>query len=176
MRRGRFKVETLEEAAKKGSDALARELSHFEQDAQKLRKFEMVLNNFPVMGHENEIDEIRAKLDDRTRMAEIESDIEFLQEKIKRKIQKRKVEEESIKQEMEKKKREEKTADVYDLILKYQTAPEEGKEERKCPRCGGPVDATGVCPKCSSEGVADIAFAKPLPEGMRFDNFVVGPN
>jgi len=77
---------------------------------------------------------------------------------------------------MEKKKREEKTADVYDLILKYQTAPEEGKEERKCPRCGGPVDATGVCPKCSSEGVADIAFAKPLPEGMRFDNFVVGPN
>jgi len=175
-RRKGFKVDTLEEAAKKGSDALARELSHFEQDAQKLRKFEMVLNNFPVIGHENEIDEIRAKLDDRTRMAEIESDIEFLQEKIKRKIQKRKVEEESIKQEMEKKKREEKTADVYDLILKYQTAPEEGKEERKCPRCGGPVDATGVCPKCSSEGVADIAFAKPLPEGMRFDNFVVGPN
>ncbi len=175
-RRKGFKVETLEEAAKKGSDALARELSHFEQDAQKLRKFEMVLNNFPVMGHENEIDEIRAKLDDRTRMAEIESDIEFLQEKIKRKIQKRKVEEESIKQEMEKKKREEKTADVYDLILKYQTAPEEGKDERRCPRCGGPVDASGVCPKCSSEGVADITFAKPLPEGMRFDNFVVGPN
>jgi chromosomal replication initiator protein DnaA len=175
-RRKGFKVETLEEAAKKGSDALARELSHFEQDAQKLRKFEMVLNNFPVMGHENEIDEIRAKLDDRTRMAEIESDIEFLQEKIKRKIQKRKVEEESIKQEMEKKKREEKSADVYDLILKYQTSPDEGGEEKKCPRCGGPVDASGVCPKCSSEGVADITFAKPLPENMRFDNFVVGTN
>jgi chromosomal replication initiator protein DnaA len=175
-RRKGFKVETLEEAAKGGRDSLARELSRFEQDAQKLRKFEMVLNNFPVVGHEKDIDEIRAKLDDRTRMAEIESDIEFLQEKIKRKIQKRKVEEESIKQEMEKKKREEKTADVYDLILKYQTSPDEGGEEKKCPRCGGPVDASGICPRCSSEGVADITFAKPLPEDMRFDNFVVGPN
>jgi chromosomal replication initiator protein len=38
------------------------------------------------------------------------------------------------------------------------------------------VDASGICPRCSSEGVADITFAKPLPEDMRFDNFVVGPN
>ena len=175
-RRKGFRVESLEEAANRGPDALTKELALFEQDAQKLKQFEMVLNNFPVMGHEKEIDEIRAKLDDRMRMAEIESDIEFLQEKIRRKIQKRKAEEESIKQEMEKKKREEKTADVYDLILKYQSAPEGQKEERKCPRCGGPVDANGVCPKCSSETTAAPAFTKRLPEGMRFDNFVVGVN
>ena len=175
-RRKGFRVETLEEASQSGPDALAKELAQFEQDAQKLKQFEMVLNNFPVMGHENEIDEIRAKLDDRTRIAEIESDVEFLQEKIKRKIQKRKTEEESIKQEMEKKKREEKAADVYDLILKYQTAPDEVAEERKCPRCGGPVDANGVCPKCSAEGEIVPSFVKPLPEEMRFDNFVVGTN
>ncbi len=176
-RRKGFKVESLEEAAKKGPAELHKELAQFEQDAQRLKQFEMVLNNFPVMGHEKEIDEIRAKLDDRTRIAEIESDVEFLQEKIKRKIQKRKTEEESIKQEMEKKKREEKAADVYDLILKYQTTPEEQKEEeKKCPRCGGPVDANGVCSKCSLESVPSPPFAKPLPEGMRFDNFVVGPN
>jgi chromosomal replication initiator protein DnaA len=175
-RRKGFKVETLEEALKKGPDVLARELAQFEQDAQRLKQFEMVLNNFPVMGHENEIDEIRAKLDDRTRMAEIESDVEFLQEKIKRKIQRRKADEESIKQEMEKKKREEKTADVYDLILKYQTAPEEAAEERKCPRCGGPVDSNGVCPSCSAGETPRPSFMKPLPEEMRFDNFVVGAN
>ncbi|HEX9907950.1 MAG TPA: DnaA/Hda family protein, partial [Thermoplasmata archaeon] len=173
-RRKGFRIDTLEEARKKGPDALQRELSAFEQDAQKLKQFEMVLNNFPVMGHEDEISEIRSKLDDRTRIAEIESDIEFLQEKIKRKIQKRKTDEESIKQEMERKKREERSADVYDLILRYQTSPEE-TGERKCPRCGGTVDSNGVCPKCSLEEAQMPSFAKPLPEGMRFDNFVVGP-
>jgi chromosomal replication initiator protein DnaA len=175
-RRKGFKVETLEEALKKGPDSLAKELAQFEQDAQRLKQFEMVLNNFPVMGHESEIDEIRAKLDDRTRMAEIESDVEFLQEKIKRKIQKRKADEESIRQEMEKKKREEKTADVYDLILKYQSAPEGSVEEKKCPRCGGPVDSNGICPRCSGEELPRPTFMKPLPEEMRFDNFVVGAN
>ncbi len=175
-RRKGFKVDTLEAAMRKGPQALTKELEAFEQDAQKLKQFEMVLNNFPVMGHEDEIDEIRAKLVDRTRMAEIESDVEFLQEKIKRKIQKHKTDEESIRQEMERKKREEKTADVYDLILKYQTAPEE-LEEKKCPRCGGPVDEKGVCPACSKEVVKAPAmtFVRPLPEEMRFDNFVIGP-
>jgi len=173
-RRKGFKVDTLEAALKKGPEALTKELAQFEQDAQRLKQFEVVLNNFPVIGLENEIEEIKAKLDDRTRIAEIESDIEFLQEKIKRRIQKRKAEEESIRQEMEKKKREEKAADVYDLILKYQTAPEE-LEEKKCPRCGGPVDASGVCPRCSAEQVPAPAFMKPLPEGMLFENFVVGP-
>lgn len=173
-RRKGFKVETLEEALKKGPDALAKELAQFEQDAQKLKQFEVILNNFPVIGLENEIDEIKAKLDDRTRIAEIESDIEFLQEKIKRRIQKRKAEEESIKQEMEKKKREEKAADVYDLILKYQTTPDE-MEEKKCPRCGGPVDANGMCLRCTAEHIPMPTFMKPLPEGMVFENFVVGP-
>ncbi len=175
-RRKGFKVDTLEAAIRKGPQALTKELEAFEQDAQKLKQFEMVLNNFPVMGHEDEINEIRAKLVDRTRIAEIESDVEFLQEKIKRKIQKHKTDEESILQEMEKKKREEKTADVYDLILKYQTAPEE-PEEKKCPRCGGPVDEKGVCPACSKEEVKApaITFVRPLPAEMRFDNFVIGP-
>ncbi|MEM0343384.1 MAG: DnaA/Hda family protein [Thermoplasmata archaeon] len=173
-RRKGFKVDTLEEALKKGPEALAKELAQFEQDAQRLKHFETILNNFPVMGLEKDIEEIRAKLDDRTRIAEIESDIEFLQEKIKRRIQKRKAEEESIRQEMERKKREEKAADVYDLILKYQTAPEE-PEEKRCPRCGGPVGADGVCPRCSAEQAPMPTYVKPLPEHMLFENFVVGP-
>lgn len=174
-RRKGFTVDTLEDALEKGAEALARELEAFELDAQKLKQFEVVLNNFPVMGHEEEIQEIRAKLNDRTRIAEIESDVEFLQEKIRHRIQKRKVEEESIKQEMEKKKREERTADVYDLILRYQATPEESAE-RKCPRCGGPVGEDGICPKCSAEAAAPApSYTKPLPEGMRFDNFVTGP-
>jgi chromosomal replication initiator protein DnaA len=175
-RRKGFKVDTLEEALKSGPAALSKELSAFEQDAQRLKQFEVILNNFPVMGHEKEIEEIRAKLDDRSRIAEIESDVEFLQEKIKRKIQKRKEEEESIRREMEKKKREEKAADVYDLILRYQTQPEEAVE-KKCPRCGGPVDENGRCPKCSAEKAEAPAptFVKALPEEMSFDNFVVGP-
>jgi len=174
-RRKGFKVDTLETAMNRGEDALAKELAAFELDAQKLKQFEVVLNNFPVMGHENEIGEIRVKLDDRTRIAEIESDIEFLQEKIRHRIQKRKADEESIKEEMEKKKREERTADVYDLILRYQASPEEGVE-RKCPRCGGPVGPDGKCPKCSAEeAVSTPSIMKPLPEGMSFDNFVVGP-
>ena len=175
-RRKGFKVDTLEEALKSGPAALSKELSAFEQDAQRLKQFEVILNNFPVMGHEKEIEEIRAKLDDRSRIAEIESDVEFLQEKIKRKIQKRKEEEESIRREMEKKKREEKAADVYDLILRYQTQPEEAVE-KKCPRCGGPVDENGRCPKCSAEKAEAPAptFVKALPEEMSFDNFVIGP-
>jgi len=172
-RRKGFKVETLEEALSRGE--LDKELEAFELDAQKLKQFEVVLNNFPVMGHEDEIQEIREKLDDRTRIAEIESDIEFLQEKIRRRIQKRKVAEESIKEEMEKKKREERTADVYDLILRYQATPEE-TSERKCPRCGGEVGEDGRCPTCSAEEAAPApSYVKPLPEGMGFDNFVVGP-
>ena len=175
-RRKGFRVDTLEEAMKRGAVALTDELTAFEQDAQKLKQFEMVLNNFPVMGHEKEIEEIRSKLDDRTKIAEIESDIEFLQEKIKRKIQKRKADEESIKQEMEKKKKEEKTADVYDLILRYQTSPD-GQAEPKCPRCGEPVDPQGKCQKCSAEEKSQgptPGFVKPLPENMTFDTFVVG--
>ncbi len=178
-RRKGFRVDTLEAAMKKGPQALTKELSGFEQDAQKLKQFEMILNNFPVMGHEKEIDEIRAKLDDRTKIAEIESDIEFLQEKIKRKIQKRKADEESIKQEMETKRREEKSADVYDLILRYQTSPDE-EAEKKCPRCGEKVDAQGKCPKCSVEpapsALPSPSFIRPLSETMTFDSFVVGPN
>src|SRR5512137_755962 len=56
-RRKGFKVDTLEEASEKGQEQLAKELSQFEQDAQKLKQFEMVLNNFPIMGHEKDIDE-----------------------------------------------------------------------------------------------------------------------
>lgn len=175
-RRKGFQVETLEKARAKGSQALTKELAQFELDAQKLKQFEVILNNFPVMGHEKEIDEIREKLGDRTRIAEIESDIEFLQEKIRRKIQRRKADEESIKQEMEKKKREEKTADVYDLILKYQTTEEE-TPEKKCPRCGGELDEKGECEKCSSEEAPpqQLAFSKPLVKEMTFESFVVGP-
>lgn len=174
-RRKGFKVDTLEAALRKGADVLSRELEAFELDAQRLKQFEVVLNNFPVMGHEDEIQEIRAKLNDRTRIAEIESDIEFLQEKIRHRIQKRKTEEESIRQEMERKRQEERTADVYDLILRYQASPEEGAE-RKCPRCGGPVGGDGICPRCSAETAAPTpSYSKPLPEGMRFDNFVAGP-
>jgi len=173
-RRKGFKVDTLEAAAKAGPAVLSKELAAFEQDAQKLKQFEVVLNNFPVMGHESEIEEIRKKLDDRTRIAEIESDVEFLQEKIRRRIQKRKSDEESIKHEMEEKQREEKAADVYDLILKYQSAPE-GEPEKKCPRCGGPVEADGKCPKCSAEKAPTPQYLKPLPEDMKFDNFIIGP-
>ncbi len=176
-RRKGFDVETLEKARSKGSAALTKELAQFEIDAQKLKQFEVILNNFPVMGHEQEIGEIRTKLGDRTKIAEIESDIEFLQEKIRRKIQKRKADEESIKQEMEKKKREEKTADVYDLILKYQTSGDEVTEEKKCPRCGGELDEKGECNKCNAEKAPppQLAFSKPLVEGMTFGSFVIGP-
>ena len=172
-RRKGFKVDTLEAAMKKGEAALAKELSSFEQDTQKLRQFEVIINNFPVLGHEKEVEEIRAKLGDRTRIAEIESDIEFLQEKIRRRIQRRKAEEASIKQEMEKKKRDEKSGDVYDLILKYQGGAEE-KPEKKCPRCGGELDQDGKCSRCSEGEAPKVAYAKPLPPSMTFDNFVVG--
>jgi len=175
-RRKGLKVDTLEAAAEQGDDALARELEAFERDAQKLRQFETILDNFPVLGLEQEISEIRTKLDDRTRIAEIESDIEFLQEKIRRRIQKRRADEESIKQELEKKRREEKASDVYDLILKYQGSAEaeEGpREGMTCPECGSELDESGECPKChAKEGASQ--YAKPLPEEMRFDNFVIG--
>lgn len=38
------------------------------------------------------------------------------------------------------------------------------------------MDPNGVCPKCSAEGEVVPSFVKPLPEEMRFDNFVVGTN
>jgi len=176
-RRKGFRVESLEEALAKGPDALAKELEAFERDCMRLKQFEVILNNFPVLGHEQEIADIRAKLDDRMRIAEIESDIEFLQEKIRRRIQKRKAEEESIKHEMEKKKHDEKVADVYDLILKYQTTTEEPEGEHRCPRCGGELDDEGACPRCSAEGPGEPvpAYSKPLPPDMTFSSFVVGP-
>ncbi|MCU0859374.1 MAG: DnaA/Hda family protein [Thermoplasmata archaeon] len=179
-RRKGFKVDTLLEAQKKGAPALTKELAIFDKDVDRLKQFEAILNNFPILGHEPEINEIRAKLDDRSRIAEIESDIEFLQEKIRRKVQKRKAEEESIKAEMEKKKREEKAADVYDLILKYQTgtaAEAEGAPAQAgCPRCGGKLDPKGSCPKCSAEEIPAMTFTKPLQPDMTFQSFVVGPN
>jgi chromosomal replication initiator protein DnaA len=172
-----FIVDTLVEAAGKGPKALAEELQAFERDSQKLTQFEVVLNNFPVHGHEQEIVEIRSKLNDRSRIAEVESDIEFLQEKVRRKIQKRKAEEASIIEEMQKKKQEEKTADVYDLILKYQgdSDEEDADAESVCPICGEPLDAEGVCGKCTV-GEAAPLYAKSLAKEMRFDNFVVGPS
>lgn len=178
-RRKGFKVDTLEEASRKGPQAAAKEFATFEHDAQKLKQFEAILNNFPVMGLDQEISEIRTKLNDRTRIAEIESDIEFLQEKIRRKIQKRKDEEESIKQELEKKRRDEKAADVYDLILKYQTTPDSESEEGptespKCTRCGADLDDSGACPKCPAGPGEVPGFSKPLMSELRFDGFVIG--
>ncbi len=176
-RRRGFVVDTLVDAAAKGPKALAEELEAFERDSQKLTQFEVMLNNFPVVGHEQEIAEIKSKLNDRSRIAEVESDIEFLQEKVRRKIQKRKAEEASIKEEMERKKQEEKSADVYDLILKYQGDSEEAGDETKegvCPTCGGPLNAEGVCSICTTEEEAP-SYAKNLAKEMTFDNFVVGP-
>jgi chromosomal replication initiator protein DnaA len=177
-RRKGFKVEALEAARRKGGKAFEAELASFEQGAQKLKQFELMVNNFPVLGHEPDIAEIRTKLTDPSRIAEIESDVEFLQEKIRRKIQKRKAEEDSIKQEMERKKRDEKTADVYNLILKYQTTPEgaEPEEAKACPRCGGVLEEDGACPKCAAAETPLPSYTKSLPVEMRFDNFVVGPN
>src|SRR4030066_104783 len=119
-RRKGFNVDTLEAASNAGPAILAKELAAFEQDAQKLKQFEVVLNNFPVLG------------------------------------------------------REEKAPAEYDLILKYQSTPE-NEPEKKCPRCGGPVEADGRCPKCSAEKVPTPQYLKPLPENMRFDNFIIGP-
>ncbi len=171
-RRKGYKVDTLETAREQGVQEISKELTGFERDTNKLRQFETILNNFPILGLEPEIAEIRTKLNDPTRIAEIESDIEFLQEKIRRKIQKRKAEEDSIKQEMERKKRDEKASDVYDLILKYQTTPEgeEAVEAVKCPICGGELE-DGQCSKCEKEQ----KFTKTFPTEMRFDNFVIGP-
>jgi chromosomal replication initiator protein DnaA len=175
-RRRGFVVDSLTEAAEKGDDELGKALEAFEADVKKLTQFEVVLNNFPVSGHEKEIIEIRSKLNDPSRVAEIESDIEFLQEKVRRRIQKRKAEEASIKPEMEKKKQEERAGDVYDLILKYQGVAEEGAPEQQvCPRCGGKLDEGGDCPQCASEETPAPPYAKSLSKEMTFDSFVVGP-
>lgn len=178
-RRKGFKVDTLEIALGQGQQAITRELAEFEHDAHKMRQFEAVLNNFPVLGMEQDISEIREKIFDRTRIAEVESDIEFLQEKIRRKIHKRKAEEESIKQELERKRREEKAADVYDLIVKYQDVQDDGVvkegEIAKCPKCGGDFDESGTCPACRGVAGEMPGFSKPLPPELRFDTFVIGP-
>ena len=175
-RRKGFAVDALTEALDKRPDEFGKAVADFERDVQRLKQFGVVLNNFPVLGHEQEIVEIRGKLNDPSRVAEIESDIEFLQEKVKRRIHKRKTEEASIKEEMEVKKREEKAGDVYDLILKYQTGAEEGAEEtaESCPRCGGKLDENGLCDRCSSEETGAPAYAKSLVRGMTFESFVVG--
>jgi len=176
-RRKGFIVDPLVEALKRGAEEFEEASQRFEKDVQRLTQFEVVLNNFPVLGHDEEIAEIRGKLNDPSRLAEIESDVEFLQEKVKRRIQKRKAEEESIKEEMEKKKREEKAADVYDLILKYQSEPETEAAEKGdvCPRCGGQLDEAGVCGRCSSEQSEIPPYAKALVKEMTFEHFVVGP-
>lgn len=174
-RRRGFVVDPLTEAAEKGPEELRKELESFETDVKKLTQFEVVLNNFPVSGHEKELLEIRSKLNDPSRVAEIESDIEFLQEKVRRRIQKRKAEEASIKEEMEKKKQEERAGDVYDLILKYQGIAEEEPEGQVCPRCGGKLDESGECAQCAAEESPAPPYAKPLSKEMTFDNFVVGP-
>ncbi len=176
-RRKGFNVDSLIKAREQGVPALEKEFERFKEDAQKLTQFEIIINNFPVLGHEQEIAEIRSKLSDPSKIAEIESDIEFLQEKIRRKIQKRKAEEASIKQEMEKKKRDEKAADVYDLILKYQTGEGEEAAEgegAKCPVCGEALGEDGRCEKCSSDTSESMPYAKPLLKELRFDNFVPG--
>jgi chromosomal replication initiator protein DnaA len=176
-RRKGFNVDSLLKAREQGVPALEKEFERFKEDAQKLTQFEIIINNFPVLGHEQEIAEIRSKLSDPSKIAEIESDIEFLQEKIRRKIQKRKAEEASIKKEMEKKKRDEKAADVYDLILKYQTVEAETGAEGdapRCPVCGGVLGEDGSCGKCTADSSETPPYAKPLLKELRFDNFVPG--
>jgi chromosomal replication initiator protein DnaA len=176
-RRKGFNVDSLLGAREQGISALEKEFGRFKEDTLKLTQFEIIINNFPVLGHEREIAEIRSKLSDPSKIAEIESDIEFLQEKIRRKIQKRKVEEATIKQEMEKKKRDEKAADVYDLILKYQTdEADEGTkgEGTGCPVCGEPLGEDGSCTKCSASSSETPPYAKPLQKDLQFENFVAG--
>ncbi len=177
LRRKGFVVDVLTEVLEKRPDEFGKAVADFEKDVQRLTQFGVVLNNFPVLGHEPEIAEIRGKLNDPSRIAEIESDLEFLQEKVRRRVQKRKTEEASIKEEMERKRQEEKAGDVYDLILKYQTGTEEGGEEtaESCPRCGGGLNEHGLCDRCSSGEVETPPYARSLVKGMTFESFVVGP-
>lgn len=169
-----YSVDELEKIFRTNRVVAKKELAKYQEKIDELKKLENLLDNLPRVGLDDEITRLKSKLNDPEQLVEIKEEIEVLKENIKSRIQKTKKAERKIEEDIKKKKREEKVADLYELILQYQSGKVPAKETLICDKCGGILDGKGVCPKCQESEQEAIELR--IPEDMIFDNFVVGTN
>lgn len=160
--------------------AAARAVPYFEANIQRLAGLEEILRFLDTQGYEREAESLMRKMRDPERLLDIEAELEALRRRIEGYEETEQVKEEAklIQQDMERKKVDEKIDSVYDLILQYhksQTQAPGAAGARRCPDCGGALDASGACPTCPP-GARLPSHGRGLNPRYTFDSFVAGPN
>jgi chromosomal replication initiator protein DnaA len=158
--------------------AAARAIPYFESNIQRLEGLEEILRFLDTQGYEREAESLMRKMRDPEHLLDVESDLEALRRRIE---EYDKVPEETpqaqIQRDLERKKIDEKIDGVYDLIMQYHkqiTQPEASRADA-CPRCGGALDAKGVCATCPPSKDKP-RFGQPFNPRFTLDSFVSGPN
>lgn len=182
-RRQGYDVAGLERLYERDRRKLRPALDAFHRAVERLKTLERKLDGLEALGFEQEKVRIRTKVNDPSRITEIEHDLEMLEEQIRHTVARQEREKQRIAEDLARKQQEQRVADVYDLILQYQksaappTAPlAAGAARAPCPTCGGPLDVDGTCPRCSQAiPAARRKAAMPLTATQTFESFVVGP-
>lgn len=153
----------------------AKAVSYFEANIEKIEEMKDTLGFLKAEGYEREKESLLRKMCDPERVSDIQSELEALRNRVER-SDTAVMAEKQIQDDMERKKLDERIDGVYDLILQYHKMSSQGVPKRtKCPNCGGPLDATGNCPRCI--GTAEkTAYGRILNPRLTFETFVTGPN
>jgi len=175
IRQQGYVVSKLEETFKINRTAAKKELAKYQDKIDELKIIEKQIDGLPMSGFEEEIESLRARLNDPEQLDSIKRELLNLRDKIKIRIEQTKIAEKKIEEDIKKKKRDEQSGDLYDLILQYQRGQIPKKEVSTCEKCGGILDGKGVCQSCkeSEEKASPLTV---LTEGMGFQSFVVGKN
>lgn len=158
-------------------------LEAFQRAVERLKNLEHKLESLEAKGFEQEKAKIRTKVNDPSRITEIEHDLEMLEEQVRQSLARQEREQQRIADDLARKQQEQRAQDVYDLILQYQksAAPTPGTlvtgaPRAPCPTCGGPLDIDGTCPRCTKAPPAGRRrAATPLTAIQTFESFIVGP-
>ena len=174
LRQQGFVVDTLIEAFNVNRTAAKKELAKYQEKIEELKKLENILDNLPQVGFEEEVEALKAGLNNPDQIEDIKKGIDDLRDKIRKQIEQSKIAEKKIEEDIKKKKREEKTGDLYDLILQYQRGQIPQKEVQTCEKCGGILDGKGICQKCQEAEKEKTSPQMAISESMGFSTFVVG--
>jgi len=173
LRQEGYIVDDLEKLYKKDEEAAGRELERYKQNIEELVEIGKLLDDIPRDGYEEEIDRLKLRLNDPSKLESIRIDIARFKESARKRIERTRAAEKKIEDELRKKKVADKSEELVDLIMQPKEGETEGGPAQPfCEKCGGALDAEGSCPKCS--GVAEEPD-KGIPKSdSSFENFIVG--
>lgn len=159
MRQDGYIVDNLERLYKSNKGAAEKELPKYREGVEELVEIGRLLDAIPRTGLEDEIDALKQKLNDPSKLESVRGEMAKLKERIKKRIEQSKAAEIKIEQDLRKKKQEEKSGDLYNLIMEY---------KEKVP------EARGEAKETETEPAAEERKIEAAHDELTFDSFVVG--